>query len=114
MVSRFKLTESEIGDGCREIGVEGELDLAVSDQLQQAIAGCQSERILINLESCQFIDSTGIALILSAHRGSGSRIVVHSPRGQVLRLLEMTGLTANGLVFADREQALAAVVQPVG
>jgi anti-anti-sigma factor len=108
MVSRFNLTETEVGDGCREIGIEGELDLAVSDQLQQAIASCQSDRILISLESCQFIDSTGIALILSAHRG-GSRIVVHSPRGQVLRVLEVTGLTANGLVFADREQALASV-----
>jgi anti-sigma B factor antagonist len=112
-LSRFKLTETEIGDGCREIGVEGELDLAVADQLQDAIAGCQSDRILISLESCQFIDSTGIALLLRAHRAGDSRIVVHSPRDQVLRVLEVTGLTGNGLVFADREQALSALIRPV-
>lgn len=113
-VSRFKLTETEIGDSCREIEVEGELDLAVSDQLQQAIVDCQGDRILISLESCRFIDSTGIALILRAHSGGDSQVAVHSPRDQVLRVLEVTGLTANGLVFADREQALAALLRPVG
>jgi anti-anti-sigma factor len=112
-ISRFTLTEVEVEGGCREIRIEGELDLAVSDQLQEAIAGCLSARILISLESCQFIDSTGIATIINAHRSDDLRVVAHSPRDQVLRVLEVTGLTADGLVFADREQALAAVVGPV-
>jgi stage II sporulation protein AA (anti-sigma F factor antagonist) len=106
MVSRFALTEAQIDDGCREIQVEGELDLAVAAQLQEAIDRCQSDRILIGLESCQFIDSSGIAVILNAHRGG--RVLVHSPCSQVHRVLTLTGLTANGLVFDDREQALSA------
>jgi anti-anti-sigma factor len=109
MVSRFSLTEVEIDDGCREIQVEGELDLAVAAQLQEAIDRCQGDRILIGLEFCQFIDSSGIAVILNAHRGSGARVLVHSPRAQVHRVLDLTGLTANGLVFAAREQALSAL-----
>jgi hypothetical protein len=40
-------------------------------------------------------------------------VVVHSTSGQVLRVLEVTGLTGNGLVFGDREQALLASAQPV-
>jgi len=111
---RFKLTEAEIEDGCREIRVEGELDLAVSDQLREAIAGCPSDQVLISLQSCQFIDSSGIATIVRAHRDDDSQVVAHSPCDQVLRILEATGLTANGVVFADREQALAAVVGTVG
>jgi anti-anti-sigma factor len=111
--SRFKLTETEIADGYREIAVEGELDLAVSDQLQEAIEACRSDQVLINLESCQFIDSTGIFLLVRAHRDGNPRVVVHSPRNQVLRLLEVTGLTGNGLVFPDRAQALSAVVRSV-
>lgn len=111
---RFKLTEAVIEDGCREIEIEGELDLAVADQFQRAIAGCRGDQILISLKSCQFIDSTGIAVILNANGGDSSRIVLHSPCGQVLRLLEVTGLTSNGLVFGDREQALSAVARPVG
>lgn len=110
-VRPFRLTESVIEDGCREIEVEGELDLAVADRLQQALAGCRDDRILISLRSCQFIDSTGLAVILNAGRADGCRIVLHSPRDQVLRVLEVTGLTANGLVFADREQALSALVR---
>jgi anti-anti-sigma factor len=111
--SRFTLTETEIGDGCREIEVRGELDFAVSDQLQQAIVGGHSDHLLISLESCQFIDSAGIAVLVRAHRAASSRVAAHSPAAQVLRVLEVTGLTANGLVFADREQALSAVVGPV-
>jgi anti-anti-sigma factor len=106
----FKLTESVVEDGFREIEIEGELDLAVADRLQQALASCQEDHILIGLKSCQFIDSTGIAVILNANHGSDSRIVLHSPSDQVLRVLEVTGLTSNGLVFADREEALSSVV----
>jgi anti-anti-sigma factor len=106
-MSRFTLTETEIGNGCREIKVEGELDLSVSDQLQHAIDACLSDQILISLESCQFIDSAGLAVLVRAHRDAGSRVVAHSPSAQVLRVLEITGLTADGLVFPDREQALS-------
>jgi anti-anti-sigma factor len=109
-VSRFALTEVDIDDGCREIRVAGELDLAVAAQLQEAIDRCEGDRILIDLESCHFIDSTGIAVILNAHRGGGAPVLAHSPRAQVHRVLELTGLTSNGLVFADRQEALAAVV----
>jgi anti-sigma B factor antagonist len=110
-VRSFKLTESVVEDGCREIEIEGELDLAVADRLQQALADCQGDRILIGLASCQFIDSTGIAAILNASRRDSSRIVLHSPRDQVLRILEVTGLTSDGFVFPDREQALSALVR---
>jgi anti-anti-sigma factor len=112
-IKRFDLTVAEIGGGCQEIQVEGELDLAVADRLQQAIDSCQADQILIGLESCQFIDSSGIAVIVNARRGEKSRIVIHSPFDQVLRVLDITGLTADGLAFADREQALSAMGCPV-
>lgn len=110
---RFKLTETEFADGCLEIAVEGELDLAVSDQLQQAIDACRSDRVLIDLGPCQFIDSTGLFLILRAHRAGDPQVLAHSPRSQVLRLFEVTGLTGRGLVFPDREQALSTFVRSV-
>jgi anti-anti-sigma factor len=106
----FKVSESEIAPGCLEIRVEGELDLAVADQLQEAIVRCHGKQTLISLEDCEFIDSTGIAVIVRASRewadDGGGRIVVHSPRAQVLRVLETIGLTGVGLVFESREEAL--------
>jgi anti-anti-sigma regulatory factor len=47
-----------------------------------------------------------------AARKDGRRVVVHSPTAQVLRVLTITGLTANGLVFASREEAAAEVSSP--
>jgi anti-anti-sigma factor len=108
----FKLIERDSQAGCREILVEGELDLAVGDQLQEALdrAGKEYSRVLISLENCEFIDSTGIAVIVAAHNqlgGEGRRIAVYGASSQVLRVLSTTGLTANGLVFESAEQALS-------
>ena len=55
----FRLVEREISADCREILVEGELDLAVVRQLQQALERSASDcaQILVGLENCEFIDS---------------------------------------------------------
>jgi anti-sigma B factor antagonist len=107
----FHVSEREVPAGCREIRVEGELDLAVAGQLQEAIARCHGEQTLIDLADCDFIDSTGIAVIVRAHNEwaeeGGGRLVVHSARDQVLRVLTTTGLTGIGLIFESREEALA-------
>jgi anti-anti-sigma factor len=106
----FQVSEREIAPGCREIRVEGELDLAVADQLEEAIARCHGDQTVIDLADCEFIDSTGIAVIVRAHNewaeDGGGRLVVHSARDQVLRILTTTGLTGIGLVFESRGQAL--------
>ncbi|HEX3734425.1 MAG TPA: STAS domain-containing protein [Solirubrobacterales bacterium] len=107
-VRPFKLTATVLGDGRAEIEVQGELDLAVADQLREAIERTDEEQVLIGLASCEFIDSTGIAVIVQASQADGRTLVVHSPSAQVLRVLDVTGLTGNGLVFAGREEALSA------
>jgi anti-anti-sigma factor len=104
----FKLIETALGDGRAEIEVHGELDLAVADQLRDAIECTDDEEILVSLASCEFIDSTGIAVLVHASRADGRKLVVHSPSAQVLRVLDVTGLTGNGLVFERREEALSA------
>jgi anti-anti-sigma factor len=102
---------SAISIPAQGIRVIGELDLAVADQLRDAIERSHAAEILISLEDCEFIDSSGIAVILRAHHaaangGGGGRVVMHSPRRQVLRVLEISGLASNGLVFESREAAL--------
>jgi anti-sigma B factor antagonist len=108
----FKLKTRDLRPGCREIAVEGELDLAVAGEMQAAIdAVADSELALVNLEGCQFIDSTGIALIVRGHERMaerGARLAVCGASEQVLRVLQISGLTENGLVFADAEEALSA------
>jgi anti-sigma B factor antagonist len=109
----FTLIERDHGPRCKEIEVKGELDLAVADQLESAIDSISSdyERVVINLESCEFIDSTGIAVIVAAHqrlKKEERRLLVCAPGDQVLRILSITGLADDGLVVASVSDALAA------
>jgi anti-anti-sigma factor len=107
---QFNLTEHQFDDQTHEIRVDGELDLAVADQLDALLERATAERILIDLGGCQFIDSSGIAVILRADIAAakeGKRILVHSPLEPVQRIFFITGLTETGLVFASREKALA-------
>jgi len=113
-MQRFKVTERDLRPGCRDVQVEGELDLAVSGQLDEvlAAAAARCERILVGLQRCEFIDSSGIAVILRAHHrleAEGGKLAVYGPGDQVMRVLSMTGLTANGLVFDSADEALAAL-----
>jgi anti-anti-sigma factor len=114
MMQRFKVSERDLENGARDVQVEGELDLAVAGELDEIlVTACeQCERVLVGLERCAFIDSSGIAVILRAHsrmREDGNRLAVYGPTDQVLRVLSMTGLTSNGLVFDSAEEALSAL-----
>jgi anti-sigma B factor antagonist len=116
-VQRFTVTERELQPDCRDIHVEGELDLAVAEQLDEVLAAAAGKcgRILVGLERCAFIDSSGIAVLLRARtrmEEEGSQLVVYAPTAQVLRVLSMTGLMGNGLVFDTVGEALSALGEP--
>lgn len=113
-MQRFRLTARNISAEAREIEVAGELDLAVAGQLEEAISRCSAPLVAIDLGPCEFIDSTGIAVIVKAHReraAGGGRVVVHSAGAQVLRVLTVAGLADNGLLFGDREGVFAAAAE---
>jgi anti-anti-sigma factor len=109
----LKLSEHRLPSGALEIAVDGELDLSVADQLREAIDRAECGPTLIDLARCTFIDSTGIAVVLRANQhydgNGGGRIVLHSPSDQVLRVFTVTGLTGDGLIFPDREEAISAL-----
>jgi anti-sigma B factor antagonist len=114
MMQRFSLSSRDLRPGLRDVQIEGELDLAVAGKLDEVLTAAIEEcsEVLVGLERCAFIDSSGIAVILRAHNRMqevGNRLVVYSPTDQVLRVFLMTGLTGNGLVFDSAEQALSAV-----
>jgi anti-anti-sigma factor len=99
----FSISEVDLDSGCRELRVEGELDLSVADQLQERLdaAAMDDVEVRVCLERCDFIDSTGIAAIVLAHRlmaSRGRRLLVCHPSGQVSRILGVTGLNDVGLI----------------
>lgn len=110
-MSHFQLAEKRLRPDCREIQVAGEVDLAVADQLDAALERAAAyDRVLIDLQRCEFIDSTAIAVILRAHEqmaARGRRVALYGASGQVRRILSITGLTENGLVAESADDALS-------
>lgn len=111
-MTAFSISERDLSPGRRVIEVAGEFDLAVADQLKSAIDALRPEIevVVVDLERCEFIDSTGLAVILAAHNRfeeSGRRLVVCRPAHQVERLLSVTGLLEDGLVFETVDDAAA-------
>jgi anti-anti-sigma factor len=108
----FRITERDLDAGCREIRLEGELDLSVADRLQARLDAVVADDVdaLVCVDECDFIDSTGIAVIVLAHRlmeDKGRRLFVCDPSPEVRRVLDITGLIAQGIVFESTDAALA-------
>jgi anti-anti-sigma factor len=116
----FEASAAQLDDGICVIEVRGELDLSTAPQLEgpldEAIAD-GAVLVLIDLSSCEFIDSTGIALIVRAWQridqaengDSGGRVVICSANDQVRRVLEITGLELSIPLHGSRDEALAAL-----
>lgn len=116
----FETSSSEV-DGVRVVTVRGELDLSTAPELEgplkDALAGGESS-VLIDLTECEFIDSTGIAMIVRAwqqldgdeERSSQLMIVNHND--QVQRVLEISGLNLTIPIHSSRDAGLAALRDP--
>lgn len=114
----FEATAARLDDGVRVVAVRGELDLSTASDLEGPLDEAVSSgdtAVLIDLLECEFIDSTGIALIVrtwqrldSDGEGSG-RVVICSANDQVRRVLEITGIELSIPIHGSREQALAAL-----
>lgn len=96
--------------------MRGELDLGTAPTLEpileEALNG--TEALVVDLTECEFIDSTGIALVVRAWQriegaaGDGGRkLVVCSSNAQVGRVLEISGLGHSIPIHASREEGLA-------
>jgi anti-sigma B factor antagonist len=118
MIAPFEVGSEIVGDDVHAFTVNGELDLDTAPQLEQplhlAIAdGAQA--ILVDLSGCEFIDSTGLAVLVSAWKtvqqgdGTGGRLVICCAADQVERLFKLTGVEEAIDVHPSRDEALEAL-----
>ena len=102
-------------DGVDVLSVEGEIDVATAPRLIAALNDAVSEAVrsvVIDLTSVGFMDSTGLALLINAHRRLTRRdkgFAVVCPAGPLRRVFELTDMVDTLHVFPDRETATAAV-----
>jgi anti-sigma B factor antagonist len=110
----FKVT-SESEDGLHTVIVHGELDQGTAPELRAVLGsalGDSGKSVLVDLSECDFIDSTGLSLLVEAkrtldedHRAFG----VCCPDADVRRLLELTGIDEAVGLFDTRDEAAAAL-----
>ncbi len=82
--------------GITVVVLEGELEVseapALRDLLGSLVAGPQS-RVLLDLGQVSFIDSSGIGVLIGAHRRAeeaGARVGLAAPNAGVRRVFELT------------------------
>jgi anti-sigma B factor antagonist len=81
------------------IAVTGELDLASSPDLEQQLDQVwrsDAEQLVLDLRGLEFMDSTGLSIIVGAHQRvaeTGRRLSVVKGPPQVQRLLDLTGVS---------------------
>jgi anti-anti-sigma factor len=113
----FEVKVGELEHGVRTIYVRGELDLSTAPTLEAPLEEALESgegSVLIDLSQCEFIDSTGIALIVRAWQRlaggeNGRTLVICTENNQVRRVLEITGLEFSIPVHLTRDEALAAL-----
>jgi anti-sigma B factor antagonist len=98
----FEVDTQELDGGVTVLTIRGELDMNTAPELERsldALSAQEDPAILIDLSDCEFIDSTGVALIIRAWQrvdrngGEGpGRLVLCCPNSQVRRLLDITGV----------------------
>lgn len=114
----FEAAVEDLEDGLRAVSIRGELDLESTASLERMIdriAAAPPTGLLVDLRECEFIDSTGIALIVNTWKrfdgGNGScPVAICAPGVQVRRVIEITGLTDRIPVYAGREEAREALI----
>ena len=91
--------ESEEEAGVVRIALTGDLDVSTAGSVEQRLIELEEarkpERVILDLRGLQFIDSTGLSLLINADRRgrqAGRRVTVVSGTGAPRRILETTGL----------------------
>lgn len=92
------------------IVVSGELDLASAPVLEEELnrAADGADLLIVDLRELEFIDSTGLGLLIKANRqaeAAGRRFAIVRGQSQVQRLLGVTGIEQR-LTLVDAPEEL--------
>jgi anti-anti-sigma factor len=95
------------------VTLTGELDMASAETLQQALdqeSLSAEPMVVLDLEQLQFIDSTGLRIILRALercRAHGQDFAITRGSAQVRRLLSITGVAAHLPTISSSDEMVA-------
>jgi len=77
------------------VSVVGEIDISNAESLGAKfdhLIGDETDQLVVDLGALQFMDSSGIAMLLRIAARTGT-VEIRNPSDVVLRIIECTGLT---------------------
>ena len=118
VVPHFELSEEDSASGTHVINVRGEIHVQTAPRfslrLSEAIDNGNTS-IVLDLTAVEFIDSTGLSMLLSGLRrvtAAQGRLALVCANPTVLRLFQITSLDETFDIFPSRAQAFAHVQRP--
>jgi anti-anti-sigma factor len=109
----FAVRTDELEGPIQKISVVGELDLDTAPILETALLAARDSgeaSVLIDLSDCEFIDSSGLALIVQAWRDleqiDGVALALCCAKDQVERLLRITGAYESISIYDSIREAV--------
>ncbi|MDQ0763911.1 STAS domain-containing protein [Streptomyces canus] len=104
---------STVSEGVRVVTLGGEIDHQTGGTLRQAldVTGTASPRVVIDMRGVGFMDSTGVNILLAAHRDlteAGGWLRLAAPTQAVLRTIQIVGLDTVIACHRTLSQALNA------
>jgi anti-anti-sigma factor len=103
----------DVRDGIAVVTATGEIDLATSPELREALRSpdCQAGTVVLDLRGVTFMDSSGLGVIVGQNkraREDGFRFVVAvAGAPEVERILELSGLASALDIRATPDDLLA-------
>jgi anti-sigma B factor antagonist len=107
--------DTEPLEGGHAVNITGELDQATVPELKRVLGEALESHygaVFIDLSDCEFIDSTGLSLLVQAQRrltDDGRGFAICCPKADVKRLLQLTGIDEAVGMFDTRDEAIAAL-----
>ena len=109
-MSTFSVHRFAVSDSVSVLILRGELDLLAAASLRSALGdlaadGCR--RLVLDVSPLQFVDSTGLGVLIAFQRTLGQPLAVAEPRAFVSDVLDIADVTDTFDVFSPLDDALA-------
>jgi anti-anti-sigma factor len=95
----FQIDVSYYGTGA-VISLAGELDVASAPELVNVLQGAAldvADSVVLDMERVSFIDSSGIGVLVSAHKrmdANGRILIIRSPQPRTVKVIQISGLAS--------------------
>ena len=115
MSTDFELREDEGPGGVAVVAVHGAIDLFTAPELKEGLLGVVERgatRVVLDLTETSFLDSSALAVLLSARKslaGRAGRLAIAGLNPNLRATFELTGLDQLFTIAASREDAVAAL-----